>query len=191
VVVEETTGKVLGKISTEPSDASTWRDSLENTNGKDNVASSTVPSNPRQRVNSDPANGVNVIENASGKAVQIRYIDPVTGAVKDANIPYDSRGLPIFDDVAAYTTRIDPTKSYTAQMSQATRDLRDAINSGKVDAGQFTQAQLNDIQAGKGTITDFRWHHNSQSAPNNMQLIPKNVHEAVSHVGQGALIGGR
>ena len=140
VVVEEASGKVLGKIgNAEPYDASKWRDNLESTYGKDNVASTTIPSNPRQRVNSNPANGVEVIENASGKAVQIRYTDPVTGTVKDANIPYDSRGLPVFDDVAAYTTKIDSSKSYSAQMSQATRDLRDAINSGKVDVGHSVQ----------------------------------------------------
>ncbi|MFC0971046.1 HNH endonuclease [Pasteurella multocida] len=35
------------------------------------------------------------------------------------------------------------------------------------------------------------WHHNAQSAPNNMQLIPTNVHEAVKHVGEGSLSEGR
>lgn len=123
--------------------------------------------------------------------MQIRYTDPLTGTVKDANIPYDSRGLPIFDDVAAYTTRIDPTKSYDAQMRQATRDLRDAINSGKVDVGQFTSTQLSDIQKGNKTISEYTWHHNSQSAPNNLQLIPEIIHKEISHIGQGALSKGK
>lgn len=99
--------------------------------------------------------------------------------------------MPVFDDVATYTTRIDATKSYSAQMSQATRDLRDAINSGKVDAGQFTEMQLQKIESGAGKIPGYTWHHNAQSAPNNMQLVPQSVHKAVEHIGQGALSGGK
>lgn len=123
--------------------------------------------------------------------VKMQYRDPVTGELKNANIPYDSRGLPVFDDVTKYTTRIDSTKSYEAQMRQATRDLRDAINAGHVDKSQFTSEQLRDIQAGKREIEHFTWHHNAQSAPNNMQLVPRAIHEEVKHIGQGTLNQGR
>ena len=39
--------------------------------------------------------------------------------------------------------------------------------------------------AGRKTITGYIWHHNAQSAPNNMQL------DAVRHTGQNALKQGR
>ena len=47
-----------------------------------------------------------------------------------ANIAYDSRGLPIFDNVAKFTTRLDTSLSTTGQMRAATRSLRDAIEKG-------------------------------------------------------------
>ncbi len=74
-------------------------------------------------------------------------------------------------------------------MRQATRDLRDAINSGKVDSSQYTPRQLQQIQTGSSTIENFTWHHNADSG--NMQLIPKDVHSAVRHTGQGALNQGK
>ena len=45
--------------------------------------------------------------------------------------------------------------------------------------------------AGRKTITGYIWHHNAQSAPNNMQLVPLAVHDAVRHTGQNALKKGR
>jgi filamentous hemagglutinin len=111
--------------------------------------------------------------------------------VSKANIPYDSRGLPIFDDVSEYTTTIDKTVTYEKQLKQATLDLRDAINTGKVDSGQFTAAQLARIQAGSEKIPGFTWHHNAQGAPSNMQFVPTKIHSEVSHLGQGSLSQGK
>lgn len=119
------------------------------------------------------------------------YKDPVSGESVKSNIPYDSRGLPVFDDVSKYTTKIDDTVPYGQQFSKATQDLRDAINSGKVDSKQFTPAQLKAIQQGADKIPDYTWHHNAQSAPNNMQLVPVDVHAPVLHLGQGALSKGK
>jgi len=50
---------------------------------------------------------------------------------------------------------------------------------------------LKDIMAGRKTITGYIWHHNAQSAPNNMQLVPLAVHDTVRHTGQNALKQGR
>lgn len=147
--------------------------------------------NPTQRVDSDPAKGIEVISNDSGKAVIVTYKDPVSGESVKANIPYDSRGLPVFDDVSKYTTKIDGSMPYGQQFSKATQDLRDAISSGKVDPKQFTSEQLKAIQQGADKIPDYTWHHNAQSAPNNMQLVPQKVHEPVLHLGQGALSKGK
>ncbi|ARB76678.1 TPA: HNH endonuclease [Pasteurella multocida] len=35
------------------------------------------------------------------------------------------------------------------------------------------------------------WHHNAQSAPNNMQLVPTHIHKAVEHIGESSLSEGR
>ena len=55
----------------------------------------------------------------------------------------------------------------------------------------FTSTQLEDIMAGNRTINGYIWHHNAQSAPNNMQLVPLEIHDAVRHTGQNALKKGR
>ncbi|MFC6053161.1 HNH endonuclease [Acinetobacter portensis] len=132
-----------------------------------------------------------VYDNYGNKAVKVQYKDPLTGVTKDANISYDSRGLPIFDDHAKYITKIDTSVSYRRQMSQATKDLRDAINAGKISTESFTPTQLKQIKAGSGQIDGYTWHHNAQSSPNNMQLIPEDVHNAALHIGQGSLSGGK
>lgn len=72
-------------------------------------------------------------------------------------------------------------------MRAATRDLRRAIESGKIPRSQFTARQLKDIESGKQTINGYTWHHNAQGSPNNMQLIPKAIHDAVLHTGQNSL----
>ncbi len=172
-------------------DAKAFRDYYDAKYGAENVTSTTVANAPTQRINSNADKGVTVTSNASGRAVDVVYKDPVTGQVSKANIPYDSRGLPVFDDVSKYTTNIDMAVPYEKQFSKATLDLREAINTGKVDAGQFTAAQLSDIQKGLDRIKGYTWHHNAQSAPHNMQLIPMDVHKSVSHLGQGALSQGK
>ncbi|MBK5646983.1 MAG: HNH endonuclease [Acinetobacter sp.] len=37
----------------------------------------------------------------------------------------------------------------------------------------------------------YTWHHNSQAAPNNFQLLPEKIHNAINHIGEGALSGGK
>ncbi|PNK61926.1 HNH endonuclease [Psychrobacter sp. FDAARGOS_221] len=38
----------------------------------------------------------------------------------------------------------------------------------------------------------YAWHHNAQSAPNNMQLVPENIHNIhVPHTGQNSLKEGK
>lgn len=51
--------------------------------------------------------------------------------------------------------------------------------------------QIEDILSGSKTIEGYTWHHNAQSAPNNMQLVPQPIHDAVKHIGQGSLSGGK
>ncbi|MEJ2046470.1 MAG: HNH endonuclease [Reinekea sp.] len=175
---------------TRPYDPNKTREDLEATHGEENVTSTTNPKKPVQSVNSNPEKGVEVITDANGgKAVRVRYDDPVTGEEITANVPYNDRGLPVFDDYSKYTTTIDHSLSYQGQMRKATRDLRESIKSGRTDSTQFTEQQLRQIQSGSASIAGFTWHHNADSG--NMQLVPKNVHTAVQHTGQGALNEGK
>jgi filamentous hemagglutinin len=131
-----------------------------------------------------------VIYGANGsKAVRVQYKNSVSGDDLVANIPYNERGLPIFDDVSAFTTNIDKNRSYTSQMTQATRDLKRQINLGNVSAELFTAKQLKNIQSGRPKIPDYTWHHNPIN--NSMQLVPFKVHDAVKHIGERALTEGR
>ena len=185
-----------------PQNSATTRTDLESTHGADNVRSTTVVSNPRQTVNSNPEKNIEVIRDSYGnKAVRVAYKDPSSGESKVANISYDSeRGLPIFDDHSKYTTNIKKPDGYesmsssarkSAEMRAATRDLRDKINTGAVDRNSFTPAQLKAINSGREAIPGYTWHHNAQSSPKNMQLLPNDVHNAAKHIGEASLSEGR
>jgi hypothetical protein len=104
---------------------------------------------------------------------------PVSGVV------FDTRGFPIFDDIAAFDTRIgskySAVEDSTLHMRAATRDLREAIERGEVAASQFTETQLRAIQGGKPKIPDWTWHHHQDVG--RMQLIPTVIHKQTGHVG--------
>lgn len=162
------------------------REDLEETHGEENVSSTTNPKKPLQTANSNPDKGIEVIRGADGgKSVRVQYNDPVTGQPTTANIPYNDRGLPVFDDHVKYTTTIDHSVSYKTQMKRATEDLKNAINNGSFDSSQFTARQLQDIQSLEPKISGFTWHHNGDTG--NMQLVPTVVHDATKHTGQNAL----
>ena len=165
---------------------------LETKYGKQHVNSSTIPDEPKQASSSRA--DVRIGDDGS-KSVRVS-----TPAGNSKHIPYDTRVLPIFDDVAVYTTTIKKPANAaslsekarrSAEMRAATRQLRDDIDSGKVDAGLFTQDQLNDIAKGKAEIKNLTWHHNAQSSPKNMQLVPRNIHNAneggIPHSGEGSM----
>jgi len=131
-----------------------------------------------------------VIINANeNKAVQVKMPD---GSIK--SIPYDTRGLPVFDDVAEFTTIIDHSKSPKGQMQQASRDMWEAIKDDPRAKSKFTEEQLDQMKSGSSKIDGYTWHHNAQSSPNNMQLIPSNIHNAnqggIPHTGQVSLSKG-
>jgi filamentous hemagglutinin len=97
----------------------------------------------------------------------------------------DQRGFPVFDDVAAFQTRLsDPVASVASRrlhMQEATRSLNAAIERGETAASQFTPQQLRAIKAGREKIPGFTWHHHQQFG--RMQLIPSDAHQAVGHSG--------
>ncbi|MCQ9327771.1 HNH endonuclease, partial [Neisseria dentiae] len=123
-----------------PYDSRRIRVDLERRYGAENVRSTTVSKNPVQSANSQnkPDYTSTVYANKSGRSVNVKYRDPVSGKAKAVNIAYDSRGLPIFDNVSKFTSKLDTSLSYTGQMRAATRDLWKAIESGKVSRSQFT-----------------------------------------------------
>ncbi len=161
------------------------REDLEAAHGVENVTSTTNPKNPHQA--STSRDDVIVGDDGS-RAVEVEMPD---GTIK--NIPYDNRGLPIFDDVAEFTTTIDSTKSYKGQMKQASKDMWSTIKNDDIAKSRFTQIQLEKIEAGSEKIPGFTWHHNAQSSPNNMQLVPFDIHkkEVVPHTGQASLKDGK
>jgi filamentous hemagglutinin len=78
----------------------------------------------------------------------------------------------------------------TAEMRAATRQLREDIKNGKVDGSMFTEKQTREINRGSDRIPGFTWHHNAQSSPNNMQLIPRDIHK-IPHTGEGSMSNGK
>ena len=96
-----------------PYDSRQIRAELEKRYGAENITSTTVPRKPQQSVNNQNKSDYTstVTSNLSGKSVRVDYKDPVSGKSLVANIAYDSRGLPIFDNVAKFTTRLDTSLS--------------------------------------------------------------------------------
>ncbi|AVF44179.1 two-partner secretion domain-containing protein [Acinetobacter nosocomialis] len=163
------------------------------------VTSTTFKPGARQTINNikglDKSGNnwsVNLIGDGTkmNKAAQVAYVDVSPAGVKTtkiANIPYDSRGLPIFDDIAKFTTTISAHKAESTQFKYASLSLWEAIQKGQVNSSQFTSEQLKQIQAGASKIKGYTWHHNAKSGPNNMQLLPEVVHNAVKHIGEDSL----
>lgn len=144
------------------------RDVLEERYGPDNVESTTVP-------------------NANGKNVELAgQRHPETGIV------FDQRGFPIFDDAAKYDTRLPADEfaaaSYRGQMRMATRELREGIDSGRIPASQFTDAQLRAIRGGKDKIPGYTWHHHQDTG--RMQLVPEDIHRRTGHIGGESMAQG-
>lgn len=144
-----------------PYDSRNVRDHYVAKDGADNVSSTTVP----------PLNAKNV------KLAGQRH--PVTGIV------FDNKGFPIFDDIAAYDTRLNidgfRSASYTRQMQMASEDLAQAIRKGQVSPGKFSEEQLNQINRGSSKIDGYTWHHHQDTG--RMQLVPEFEHGKTGHLG--------
>ena len=106
-----------------------------------------------------------------------------------APIVFDYRGLPIFDDVAMYDTRLNASQfrnaSYQRQMQMASLDLQQSIRRGEVPASHFTPEQLSAIERGAAKIPGYTWHHHQDYG--RMQLVPAVIHSAVGHIGGNSI----
>lgn len=104
---------------------------------------------------------------------------PVTG------IPFDERGFPIFDHVAAFDTKIPhdlaSTNSRAAHFKEATVQLKEAIRSGQINKSVFDSNQLNAIENELEKIPGFTWHHHQDFG--RMQLVPQDIHGPTTHIG--------
>ena len=110
------------KANQGPYDPRAVRETLEERFGAGNITSTTVPGQPLQRVSD--GDGVRVLTDVNGgRAVEFDYVNPLTEGTQTANIPYNSRGLPIFDDVTEYTTTIQRRVSSDTEKAIATREL--------------------------------------------------------------------
>lgn len=167
---------------TRPYNPNRTREDLEATYGPDNVTSTTVPPSAHH-MRGEPNTAVNF--DYDGKQI---------------SIPYDDRGFPVFDDVTKFETRVEGyadfskksqngDNNYKMSMQDATRNLKREIESGRIDRGQFTEKQLEDIMAERERISGFIWHHHQEAG--RMQLVPKPIHDKTSHLGGAAMIGGR
>jgi hypothetical protein len=110
----------------------------------------------------------------------------------ETGIVFDTRGFPIFDDVALYDTRLNITEfrsvSYRSQMRMATRDLRSQIENNPQLRSRFSPDQLQAIQSGQANIPRLTWHHHQDSG--RMQLVDRDIHNRTGHVGGEAISGG-
>lgn len=137
------------------------RSSLEKQHPNDTVTSTTVPNSNQKNVK------------LAGKR------NPKTGVV------HDSKGFPIFDDVAKFDTKIPKEIAYSpdriAHQSAATKSLREHLTKYPESQSAFTKQQVNDIMKGKPKIEGYTWHHHQDVG--RMQLVPEKIHATSGHVG--------
>lgn len=103
-------------------------------------------------------------------------------------VAFDDRGFPIFDDVAAFDTRLPAVASGVMDsdlhMQEATKQLREAIKRGEVPSGRFDAKQLAAINATEPSSTrvpGYTWHHHQERG--RMQLVPYDIHKGTGHTG--------
>ena len=76
-------------------------------------------------------------------------------------------------------------------MGQASKDMWKVIKNDPNANSKFSENQFVYLEACKPKIEGYAWHHNTQSAPNNFQLVPESIHKATSHIGEASLSGGK
>ncbi|MEM7776375.1 MAG: HNH endonuclease [Pseudomonadota bacterium] len=144
--------------------ARAWRENYEAFYGAGNVTSTTVP--PYSMPNVRMAN--NHVTLLSGR-----------------RIVFDSRGFPVFDDVAKFDTRLSVETfrqaSYREQMKMATLDIAVRYRNGEIPSSAFSEVQWQAINAGNQKIPGYTWHHHQDTG--RMQLVPTDIHSAVGHTG--------
>jgi DNase/tRNase domain of colicin-like bacteriocin/Possible hemagglutinin (DUF637) len=159
----------LNKI---PYDPRSMENLLHKNYGMENVNSSTLPKTYMPNVK------------LAGKEIKI----PDTNMV----IPFDQRGFPVFDKYVVFETKIPEDIFKTTEhihKTTATRNLAGAINKGQIHKGNFNHEQLMAIFSEKAQIPDYTWHHHQDLG--RMQLISRNIHDKVKHIGGNSIWGNK
>ncbi|HUF81460.1 MAG TPA: HNH endonuclease, partial [Burkholderiales bacterium] len=141
--------------------AAEWRVFLEQKYGTQNVVSTTIPSS------------------------ESRWFKLRNTQNPQTRIWYNERGHPIFDPVAKFDTRVPDRIRWNpdprTHQSEATRQLKVAIDSGQVNPRLFAPDELAAIYSGRSTIPRYRWHHHQEFG--RMQLVPEDIHTKTTHIG--------
>jgi len=156
------------------------------------VTSNSMVPKPRQRVNdgSSPGRTTHVqvfVNNQGQKNCRVEYTCPQTGKVKNANIAYNNKGLPVFDDYATFTAKHPPKGSNYMQFKAATKELSTYLKEYPQYEQNYRPDQLDAIHRHQHQIPGLTWHHNAEASPRNFQLLPTNLHDIVKHVGTNSL----
>jgi filamentous hemagglutinin len=147
---------------------------LQSQYGAENVTSSTLPSFSQPNVR------------LAGKELSLKMPSGET-----INIPFDSRGFPIFDRFSIYETRLQPDlwqiRDRVRHFKAATLDLKKSIDLGSIPSTSFNEAQLGSIMRGESKIPGFTWHHDQHK----LQLVPEFIHNhpSMRHVGGYGMAG--
>jgi hypothetical protein len=116
--------------------------------------------------------------------------DPHTMEPIVQRVTFDQRGFPVFDPYVKVETRISGdlgSMRGEKHMQLATQQLKADILSGRVSRNLFNEAQLSDIMAEAERIKGFTWHHHQEIGK--MQLVPRDIHEWIKHIGGNKLWG--
>ncbi|MFB6468426.1 HNH endonuclease [Cytobacillus sp. Hz8] len=115
----------------------------------------------------------------------------LAGGTHVKGVDYDVLGFPIFKgENLKYTLKLDEryyVMKDTSQFKECTRILKEAIEKGEVSRGLFTPEQLEQILKERAKIKGLTWHHHQ--VPGKMQLVVKDIHGSVNHLGGNKLWG--
>ena len=138
------------------------------------VSSSTMPKSNAKNVKL--ANG--------GKIVTIG-VDEITGEQITKHIPFNARGLPVFDDICVCDLKLPESiakvQDRKIHFKEATRQLKGLIENGNIDGKLFSAEQLDCIKDCRPVIPGFTWHHHENFG--RLQLVSKEVHKDIGHFG--------
>lgn len=175
-VLEKGAGDAVNKAPYNPRNMESLLNSRYNGS---TVTSSTMPK----------PNAKNVKMAGGGRAFVVGT-DEVTGKPIVKHIPFNERGMPVFDDVAKVETRITGDLAHMkseAHKVAATRQLKADIEAGKIDRKLFSDLEMKQIDAEKAKIGKWTWHHHEDRG--RMQLVPEDIHGDIGHVGGNKLWG--
>lgn len=119
---------------------------------------------------------------------------PETGVVfKKKEIEYDDKvhvgTFPEFE--SEHTVQLDEdlyNSTDNVQFRKCTLDLKESIEENPGLAEQFTDRQLEQIDAGRVKIDGLTWHHSEE--PGVMELVDSSEHRKTGHTGGQVIWGG-